>query len=60
MMGATINIGAEIGADSMIDMGAVLGGRAIVGKHCHIGAGTVLAGLLNQPQRSQFGLMIMS
>ena len=30
----------------MIDMGAILGGRAIVGKHCHIGAGTVLAGVI--------------
>lgn len=30
----------------MIDMGAVLGGRAIVKKHCHIGAGTVLAGVI--------------
>ena len=46
MMGAVINIGAEIGAGSMIDMGAILGGRAIVGKNCHIGAGTVLAGVV--------------
>ena len=30
----------------MIDMGAVLGGRAEVGNHCHIGAGTVLAGVV--------------
>lgn len=30
----------------MIDMGAVLGGRATVGKNCHIGAGTVLAGVV--------------
>lgn len=30
----------------MIDMGAVLGGRAIVGKHCHVGAGAVLAGVV--------------
>ena len=30
----------------MIDMGAVLGGRATVGKHCHIGAGAVLAGVI--------------
>ena len=42
MMGAII----KIGADSMIDMGAVLGGRAIVGKHCHVGAGAVLAGVI--------------
>ena len=27
-------------------MGAVLGGRATVGKHCHIGAGAVLAGVI--------------
>ena len=27
-------------------MAAVLGGRAIVGKNCHIGAGTVLAGVV--------------
>ena len=32
MMGAVINIGAVIGDNSMIDMGAVLGGRATVGK----------------------------
>ncbi|MDE3303436.1 2,3,4,5-tetrahydropyridine-2,6-dicarboxylate N-acetyltransferase [Lacticaseibacillus paracasei] len=49
MMGAIINIGAEIGAGTMIDMGAVLGGRAIVGKHCHIGASTVLAGVVEPP-----------
>ena len=35
-----------VGAGTMIDMGAVLGGRATVGKNCHIGAGTVLAGVI--------------
>ncbi len=30
-------------------MGAVLGGRATVGKNCHIGAGTVLAGVIEPP-----------
>ena len=44
--GAIINIGSVIGEGSMIDMGAVLGGRATVGKNCHIGAGTVLAGVV--------------
>ena len=44
--GAIINIGAVIGDGTMIDMGAVLGGRATVGKNCHIGAGTVLAGVI--------------
>lgn len=46
MMGAVINIGAVIGAGTMIDMGTVLGGRAMVGQRCHIGAGTVLAGVV--------------
>ena len=46
MMGAVINIGAVIGVGTMIDMGAILGGRATVGKNCHIGAGVVLAGVI--------------
>ena len=45
-MGAIINIGAVIGSGTMIDMGAVLGGRATVGKNCHVGAGAVLAGVV--------------
>ncbi|MFX3618337.1 MAG: 2,3,4,5-tetrahydropyridine-2,6-dicarboxylate N-acetyltransferase [Sporolactobacillus sp.] len=49
MMGAVINIGAVIGEGTMIDMNAVLGGRATVGKNCHIGAGTVLAGVVEPP-----------
>ena len=44
--GAVINIGAVVGEGTMIDMGAVLGGRAIVGARCHVGAGTVLAGVV--------------
>lgn len=49
MMGAVINIGAEIGPGTMIDMNVVCGARAIVGKNCHIGAGAVLAGVLEPP-----------
>ena len=49
MMGAVINIGAEIGEGTMIDMNVVLGGRAKVGKNCHIGAGSVLAGVIEPP-----------
>ncbi len=30
----------------MIDMGAVIGGRAEVGRNCHIGAGAVIAGVV--------------
>ena len=49
MMGAVLNIGAVIGARTMIDMNVVIGGRAIVGKDSHIGAGTVLAGVIEPP-----------
>lgn len=49
MMGAVINIGAVIGEGTMVDMNSVIGGRAIVGRNCHIGAGTVLAGVIEPP-----------
>lgn len=49
MMGAVINIGAVIGEGTMIDMGVIMGGRATVGKNCHIGAGSVLAGVIEPP-----------
>ena len=49
MMGAVINIGVSIGERTMIDMNTVVGGRAIVGKNCHIGAGAVLAGVIEPP-----------
>jgi len=49
MMGAVLNIGAVIGERTMIDMNVVVGGRVIVGKNCHIGAGAVLAGVIEPP-----------
>lgn len=49
MMGAVLNVGAIVGAGTMIDMNVVVGGRAIVGKNCHIGAGAVLAGVVEPP-----------
>jgi 2,3,4,5-tetrahydropyridine-2,6-dicarboxylate N-acetyltransferase len=49
MMGSVINIGAVIGEKTMIDMNVVVGGRVIVGKNCHIGAGAVLAGVIEPP-----------
>jgi tetrahydrodipicolinate N-acetyltransferase len=52
MMGAVINIGAAVGAGTMIDMNAVVGARALVGRDCHIGAGAVLAGVLEPPSAS--------
>ncbi|MFA5528012.1 MAG: 2,3,4,5-tetrahydropyridine-2,6-dicarboxylate N-acetyltransferase [Peptostreptococcales bacterium] len=49
MLGAIINIGCEIGEGTMVDMNAVMGARAITGKNCHIGAGAVIAGVLEPP-----------
>lgn len=52
MMGAVINIGAEIGEGAMVDMNAVLGARAKLGKNVHLGAGAVVAGVLEPPSKS--------
>ncbi len=49
MMGAVINIGAVVGDGTMVDMNAVVGARALVGRDCHVGAGAVLAGVLEPP-----------
>ena len=43
---------SNVGKATMIDMGAVLGGRVMVGDNCHIGAGTVLAGVVEPPSAS--------
>jgi len=51
MMGAVINIGAIIGDGTMIDMNAVVGARGTIGKNCHIGAGAVVAGVLEPPNK---------
>ncbi len=52
MMGAVINIGAEIGARTMIDMNAVVGARGLIGENVHIGAGAVIAGVLEPPSKT--------
>lgn len=49
MMGASINIGAVIGEGTMIDMNAIVGGRGTIGNNCHIGAGAVIAGVIEPP-----------
>lgn len=51
MMGAVINIGAEIGEGAMIDMNAVVGARGKIGKNVHLGAGAVVAGVLEPPSK---------
>ena len=52
MMGAVINIGAEIGEGPMVDMNAVIGARGKIGKRVHLGAGAVVAGVLEPPSKS--------
>ncbi len=52
MMGAVINIGAEIGEGTMVDMNAVVGARGKLGKNVHLGAGAVVAGVLEPPSKS--------
>ena len=52
MMGAVINIGAEIGEASMIDMNSVIGARGKIGKRVHVGAGAIIAGVLEPPSMS--------
>ncbi|MGB9614843.1 MAG: 2,3,4,5-tetrahydropyridine-2,6-dicarboxylate N-acetyltransferase, partial [Fervidobacterium sp.] len=49
MMGAVVNLGAVIGEGTMIDMNVVVGARARIGKFCHIGAGSVIAGVIEPP-----------
>ncbi len=49
MMGAMINIGAVIGERTMVDMNVVIGGRGTIGADCHIGAGAVIAGVIEPP-----------
>lgn len=52
MMGSVINIGAEIGDETMVDMNAVVGARGKLGKGVHLGAGAVVAGVLEPPSKS--------
>ena len=51
MMGAVINIGADIGEGTMVDMNAVVGARGKLGKRVHLGAGAVVAGVLEPPSK---------
>ncbi len=52
MMGAVINIGANIGDGTMVDMNAVIGARGQLGKNVHLGAGAVVAGVLEPPSKA--------
>ena len=46
MNGAVLNVGCKIGKKTMVDMNAVIGSNAQIGDFCHIGAGAVIAGVL--------------
>ena len=46
------SIGAEIGENTMIDMNAVIGARGSIGKNVHVGAGSVIAGVLEPPSKT--------
>ncbi|MFN3691683.1 MAG: DapH/DapD/GlmU-related protein, partial [Fervidobacterium sp.] len=40
------------GEGTMIDMNVVIGARARIGRYCHIGAGSVIAGVVEPPSAS--------
>jgi len=46
-----IVVGAEIGDYTMVDMNAVVGARGKLGKRVHLGAGAVIAGVLEPPSK---------
>ena len=46
LMGAVINTNVSIGDKTMIDMNAVVGSGATIKNNCHIGAGAVIAGVM--------------
>lgn len=50
LMPCFINVGARVGAGTMIDTWATVGSCAQVGKNCHISGGTGIAGVLEPIQ----------
>lgn len=50
VMPAFINVGAHVGAGTMVDSWATVGSCAQIGKRCHISAGACIAGVLEPPQ----------
>lgn len=46
IMNSFINVGAHVGAETLIDSYAVVGSCAYVGKRCHVGANVTLGGVL--------------
>ena len=52
LMPSFVNIGAHIGAGTMVDTWATVGSCAQVGKHCHISGGAGIGGVLEPLQAS--------
>ncbi len=52
LMPSFINIGAYVGAGTMVDTWATIGSCAQVGKHCHISGGAGIGGVLEPLQAS--------
>lgn len=50
LMPCFVNVGAHIGAGTMIDSGVTVGSCAQIGENCHISANTVIAGVLEPVQ----------
>ena len=52
LMPSFVNIGAHVGANTMVDTWATVGSCAQVGKHCHISGGAGIGGVLEPLQAS--------
>ena len=52
LMPSFVNIGAHVGASTMVDTWATVGSCAQVGKHCHISGGAGIGGVLEPLQAS--------
>lgn len=50
LMASYVNIGAYIDSNTMVDIGAVVGSCAQIGKNVHISGGAVIGGVLEPPQ----------
>jgi 2,3,4,5-tetrahydropyridine-2-carboxylate N-succinyltransferase len=49
LMAGYVNIGARVGAETMVDIFAAVGSCAQVGRDCHVAAGAIIGGVLEPP-----------
>eukprot|EP01132_Coremiostelium_polycephalum_P000238 gene238-317_t len=50
LMSSYVNIGAYIGENTMVDIGAAVGSCAQLGRNIHVSAGSVIGGVLEPPK----------